>query len=341
MKYPHERHASAEISRLVLQRMAAHAAAFTPPNFAVWYEYLSGVNPELTRALDKLLETHPKLDDAQIEKLYNDYVSECGGRIHLVLREGLQRLLAEINRITQEAEAETETYGNRLETYQIRLQGDLSADELSHLVQGLTEDTRRMHASVQHLSTDLKSSHAEIEHLRREVEIMKSVAMNDALTGVLNRRGFEEGVEEHFAAPVPPLHKGYCLLMLDVDHFKKINDGYGHLFGDKVLTAIAATLKSKVQGQDLVGRLGGEEFAILLMNTNLDGAFVVAEHIRKAVEQGKIRRLDINQEIGGITLSIGVTARKGQEDLYDLLARADKALYRAKEQGRNRIEILA
>jgi diguanylate cyclase len=172
------------------------------------------------------------------------------------------------------------------------------------------------------------------------MEILKGAAMTDPLTGTLNRRGFEAQIEAIFDNPELANIKGHCLLMLDVDHFKHINDNYGHLLGDRVLAAIAHTLRIKVQGQDIVGRLGGEEFAILLPNTNLDGAFAVAEHIRQAIERGKIRRLDSNESIEGITISIGISKRKNNEKLNDLIARADKALYTSKKEGRNRITIL-
>ncbi|GAB5605791.1 GGDEF domain-containing protein [Sideroxyarcus sp. TK5] len=340
MKYPHERSASAEVSRIALQKMAAHQAAFTPPNFAVWYEYVSGINPELSSALEKLLKKHTKLQDEHIEQLYADHVSECGSKIHLTLREDLKQLLERLNRLTSEADEKTSEYGDHLQDYGSRLQGELSVAELDLLVKDITQDTERMHTSVQKIHVQLEASHQEVERLNRELEALKGAAMTDPLTGVLNRRGFESCADTLFAEPDAASHKGFCLLMLDVDHFKNINDNYGHLLGDKVLTAIATTLKSKVQGQDLVGRLGGEEFAILLPNTNLDGAFVVAEHIRQAVQRGKIRRLDSNQNIDGITISIGISPRKDKEDLNEMIARADKALYRSKKEGRNRITIL-
>lgn len=162
--------------------------------------------------------------------------------------------------------------------------------------------------------------------------------MTDPLTGILNRRGFEIRASQTFADQTT-LDKGLCLLMLDIDHFKKINDTYGHLFGDKVIRAIAETLKSKVRGDDSVARLGGEEFAVMLPETDISGARTVAEHIRQSIEGGKIRRLDTKEQIGGITISIGVAAYTNGVSVVDLLDQADKALYVSKNTGRNKTSV--
>ncbi|MBU3903653.1 MAG: GGDEF domain-containing protein [Gammaproteobacteria bacterium] len=340
MKYTQERNASAEISRLALQKMAVQLAALNPMSFAVWYEHVSGINPELSGKIEDLLREHSKLDDGQIEQLYMDYVSECGSKIQLTLREDLKLLLGKLNQLTAEADKQTSDYGNTLHDFGEKLKHDVSVSELDLLVKDISRDTDKMHASMQQMHEELEASHHEVERLNKEMEILKGAAMTDPLTGVLNRRGFESNAEALFTNPEASSPKGHCLLMLDVDHFKRINDTYGHLLGDKVLAAIANTLRIKVQGQDIVGRWGGEEFAILLPNTNLDGAFAVAEHIRQAIERGKIRRLDSNANIEGITISIGISFRKKEEHLQDLIERADKALYTSKKEGRNRITIL-
>ncbi|MFH2134316.1 MAG: GGDEF domain-containing protein [Pseudomonadota bacterium] len=340
MKYPHERNASAEIARIALQRLAPHKASLNPMSFAVWYEHVSGINQALSSAIENLLRDHPKLNDEQIEQLYSEHVSECGSKIQITLREDLKQLLGKLNLLTTEADKQTTQYGNTLHDFGERLKDDVSVSELDLLVKDISKDTDRMHESMQQMHDELEASHQEVERLNKEMEILKGAAMTDPLTGVFNRRGFEAQSESVFTDPDFANSKGYCLLMLDVDHFKHINDSYGHLLGDRVLAAIAHTLRIKIQGQDIVGRLGGEEFAILLPNTNLDGAFAVAEHIRQAIERGKIRRLDSNESIEGITISIGISKRQKNEKLQDLIARADKALYTSKKEGRNRITVL-
>jgi diguanylate cyclase len=108
------------------------------------------------------------------------------------------------------------------------------------------------------------------------------------------------------------------------------------LFGDKIIRAIAETLKSKVRGQDSVARMGGEEFAVLLTETDMSGARVVGESIRQSIERGKVRRLDNQDQISGITISVGVSCYKQGKKIDEMLDQADKALYVSKQQGRNR-----
>ena len=130
---------------------------------------------------------------------------------------------------------------------------------------------------------------------------------------------------------------GLCLLMVDIDNFKNINDTYDHLFGDKVIRTLANTLKSKLKGQDAVARLGGEEFAVLLPETSPQGAHAVAEQIRISIERGKIRHPNSRDHLGGITVSIGIAAYRRGDTLDEWIDHADKALYFSKQTGRNKV----
>jgi diguanylate cyclase len=338
MKYSRERAASAEILRLVLQKMASQPAAFTPPTYAVWYEFATGINPALNEAMNKLLDSNTPLDDDTVEKLYAQYVSECSTDVQQVLRDDIKKLLSKVAGFTAETDRQATSFGSSLQSYGDALKGNLDASELGSLISGMAGDTDKMRGSMQQMQAQLEASKQEVEKLNQQLESARGEALTDPLTGVLNRRGFETRTQPIFSEEGSS-EKGLCLLMLDIDHFKKINDTYGHLFGDKVISAVAGTIKSKVKGQDAIARLGGEEFAVLLPETNLTGAFVVAEQIRQSIQNGKIRRQDANGQIGGITISIGVAAHAKGSNLTELLDRADKALYTSKQGGRNRTTV--
>lgn len=338
MKYSQDQNASGEILRLIIQKMAGHPAAFTPLNYAVWYEFVTGINLALSEAMAELLDGGGKLDDEAIEKLYIKHVSECNSAIDRVLRQDIQQLFGNLTGITEETDKQIHQFGNNLQTYGVKLAQTLDVPKLAALTNDMVGDTGKMQDSMQSLKSELASSKQQVEKLHQDLQAARGEALIDPLTGIPNRRGFEAKAKQILVELAAP-SKGACMLMLDIDHFKKVNDTYGHLFGDKVICGIAKTLKSKVRGQDSVARLGGEEFGILLAETDMSGALVVAEQIRQAIEKSKIQRANTHEPIGGITISIGVAAYAKGDNLEDLLDRADKALYASKGQGRNRTTV--
>ena len=192
--------------------------------------------------------------------------------------------------------------------------------ELGNLVaqaqQKAEEDRHRLEALVQERTREL-------DHL----------AMSDMLTGTYNRRRLVELGEQEIAR-AGRYDQPLCLAMLDLDHFKNINDTHGHAVGDAALRHAAEAIKGRVRAYDHVGRYGGEEFVILAPNTNLDGARRLAEAVCEAVAKTPFRA---NGRVVALTVSIGVAQWREDESLDDILRRADAALYRAKETGRNRV----
>jgi diguanylate cyclase (GGDEF)-like protein len=164
----------------------------------------------------------------------------------------------------------------------------------------------------------------------------RTAAMVDPLTGIANRRAFL-----HDAALLAKRHSGNprptAVLLIDLDHFKSINDRFGHALGDHVLEIFTGSARQSIRSSDLIGRLGGEEFAAVLYDTSRDKAVAVAERIRESFAQA-------SQEVDGrpvcATVSVGLVHCQGAVlDVPELLAQADQALYFAKERGRNRVEI--
>ena len=171
-------------------------------------------------------------------------------------------------------------------------------------------------------------------------EILKHATL-DALTGFNNRRQLEERKQEVSSAKRQK--RNLCAIMTDIDFFKSVNDSYGHAAGDLVLKTVSQVIKQQLRDYDIAGRYGGEEFSIILPYTKLPEARMVAERLRKAVENTKIDISKVNSDVSdkdiSVTISLGITEYGDGDDEKTILQKADKALYKAKESGRNRAEI--
>jgi diguanylate cyclase (GGDEF)-like protein len=174
------------------------------------------------------------------------------------------------------------------------------------------------------------------QKLRISKEIIREMAIRDELTGLYNRRHVME-LLDHEKNRSSRGGGIFCLAILDIDHFKNVNDTYGHLAGDAVLQAVATTMKTTMRNTEYCARYGGEEFLIVLTQTGINGALIGAERVRTNIE--KIPFPDIGSDFK-ITVSIGLSEYKMREDVDDIIARADEALYRAKNGGRNRVEFV-
>jgi diguanylate cyclase (GGDEF)-like protein len=163
---------------------------------------------------------------------------------------------------------------------------------------------------------------------------LESIATIDGLTGILNRRGLEDAANK-MQGVCKRINLSMAVLLIDIDHFKKVNDQFGHLSGDDVLKHLAATISNILRTGDVAGRYGGEEFCVFLPNTNENDASVLAERIRAGIEAAPFKDYDL---IINITVSIGVadSVRAGYE-FKGLVAAADGAMYAAKNSGRNRV----
>lgn len=193
---------------------------------------------------------------------------------------------------------------------------------------------RDAHGRVSHFATigrDLTAT----RQLQEELRLM---ANTDPLTGLLNRRRFLEQAETEFLRSQRHGHE-LAAVLLDIDHFKTINDTHGHFVGDQALIAMSCATDNLLRGTDILGRWGGEEFVILMPETPLSGAAILAERLRKLLAQ-----LAVDTAAGTLrfTVSAGVAARSRLDaGITDILQRADTALYAAKQHGRNRIQVLA
>lgn len=176
-----------------------------------------------------------------------------------------------------------------------------------------------------------------LQQAMADKEKLEKLATFDSLTGLYNRRAILGKLRELINL-ANRYKEDFSLSMLDIDHFKMVNDRYGHLTGDEVLEEIATLIRRNIRDTDIVGRYGGEEFIIILPKTTLSSSWVVAERLRSIIEKAEMK--DSAGNVFAITVSQGLAGWERDEDAASLISRADEALYKAKEKGRNRVQIL-
>lgn len=335
-RYSDSMEQSAEFLRLTVPYLSKSATSMDPISYALWYEYVSGRNAEVRAALDQLTKDGKRLTPEATLALYRHHVDPCNERAVLEARADLDRISEQMSRSAEESARQAKALDVSLEESARKLKGGLDTDGLKTIVAGLSGDIQGMRSVALELGRQLDDGRRDMERLREELVRARHEALTDTLTGVLNRKGFERAMAELMESYVTD-NGPLSLLVVDIDYFKKVNDTYGHLLGDKVLRTIAQTMKQRLKGRDTVARYGGEEFVVVLPDTPAERAAMVAEQLRSAVENGKIRRSEGGEPIGAVTISIGVTAYVPGESVSEFIHRADEAMYRSKREGRNRV----
>jgi diguanylate cyclase len=178
-------------------------------------------------------------------------------------------------------------------------------------------------------------SKRELQSLQQALTMVAVEASRDPVTGLANRRCFDRTMEA-IAERAKIDRLPFSLLMIDIDHFKRFNDRLGHLIGDSILKLVGSVLNQSAREDDLVARFGGEEFAMVLSGADLDNAVMVAERVRIKIMGREMKRRSTGENLGTITVSIGVATHRANEDPRNLIKRADACLYEAKATGRNK-----
>ncbi len=317
--------------------MAERQIAASPNHYLIWYSHCSGCYPELSARLRMIEQQREPFTEARLAELHERFFG-TGRQVRLLdatcqrIESTMSNLLAMVGGMSHEAT----TYGNRLASLSSELDDVQPAPDLQGLVAEIVAATRDMLTHARRVEADMAQSSQQIEGLRTDLARAQHEANTDSMTGIANRKYFdyELGIAAEAArSKREPL----SLLLADIDHFKLFNDTHGHQIGDQVLRLVAQVLTQSVKGRDLAARYGGEEFAVILPQTDLEGARLLAEQVRKTIAGNRIRLKSNGQQLGNITLSIGCAELDLREPLSELIWRADEALYQAKRQGRNQV----
>lgn len=309
----------------------------TPRNYEIWYTYATGYSPSLNQSINETLARNGTLTEADLERVYATYISPT--RLTDKIDSVGSRVVDEINQVMAMIDAavgSASNYSESLNSVSDRLGSAKDREGLRAIVESLVQTANDMKRDNNELEERLNASKEEINQLQENLKLVRTESLTDPLTGLANRKHFDD----RLAKAVADAHERsepLSLIMTDIDHFKSFNDTWGHLTGDQVLRLVAMSVKQNVKGQDIAARYGGEEFAIILPNTVLRSALTVADHIRRAVMAKELMKRSTGQNLGRVTISLGVaTVRKGDTP-QSLIARADACLYAAKRNGRNRV----
>ena len=322
--------------RLTLELIGKHGLPTDPLNYCIWYEYVSGNNEELKAAIDDHLEKEGTFSTETNQQLYNRHIASDQEMLTTLVRKELNKVFAEIIGTMDTADQFYSQSANNMEAINEAIVPNLSQDQLKTIVKQIKHEITSLEGSSSSFREQLQQANSEIDQLKSKMAIYRTESLKDPLTQIDNRRGFDKALAEHITHSQAD-GTSLCLIIADIDFFKKVNDTYGHLVGDNVIRMVAATLKNSIKGKDLAARIGGEEFAILLPDTPVDGAMKLANDIRLAFEGLDLKKKSTGESLGKITLSFGVATYREGEAVEDFINRADEALYQSKETGRNKL----
>jgi diguanylate cyclase len=338
MRYQDSAGESAELLRLILPRIAKHGGSYVPSTYALWYEYLAGVNPKLVAALDERLKNEPPLTQSEIEQFYAKFIDTREAATLEAYQAGLSELMRRLGEIASSSGSGTAEYARTLAQCQQDLSTISDPAGVQRIISSLVTSTNAVRESTQTLQKEVAATRDEMQQLRGQMGALQNLAQTDPLTRLRNRRGFEQAVSE-FAQGRDVDLAGCSVLIADIDHFKRVNDSYGHLVGDQVIRALAQVLQNCVKGRDIAARWGGEEFIVLLPETLGEGAVMLAEQLRTEFGKTRIKRGGKQVLNDAVTISIGVAEIGGGEPLEQAVGRADSAMYQAKNGGRNCVRV--
>ncbi len=309
----------------------------TPEIYELWYVYHAELNPDVVHDINALRAKSPHISLDACQSIYAKYLSQ--DKTDAAIKragEQIQETIREVNQAVTDVQTRTQSYSKNLGSVVQKVQSTDDPHMIRSVLATLVKDTTAMLETSGRLHEELDKSARVIHELQRDLEIVKREAMTDGLTGLSNRKAFDQQMKRAIADARSTGH-AFTLLMIDIDHFKSFNDNYGHQIGDQVLRLVGRTLVDGIKGRDFAARYGGEEFSIILPESNILAGMAVGNALRKAIAMKEIMNRSTGEKLGRVTMSVGVAEFVASESADELIERADSALYTAKHNGRNQV----
>ncbi|BCL76419.1 hypothetical protein JHS3_21550 [Jeongeupia sp. HS-3] len=311
-----------EVARIALKRLSERGLPPTPDNYAQFYNAIVTIKSPDAKAPEDLQQAWQVL--CQVDEVVGE-ASEAMQQLIDTLGDEQGAMIASLGRLRHVREAHAEQRASVEETH----------TTLTHLLDSVITSTHSIHSTVSASHSDLQTIRESVRHIEQDLAFNRRMLEQDALTGTFNR----QGLDHHLAREVKLAQRQggkLTAVIFDLDDFKQINDVHGHLIGDQVLVHMANLTRVVLRESDLLVRYGGEEFLLLLVDTDVNGASYVIDRLRTVANRTpfvhKGQRVDVS-------FSTGIAQLRADENGRALLLRADEALYRAKTGGKSRTEL--
>jgi len=309
----------------------------TALNFELWLHIVADPTGPLALEIERLLTAGEPITDFVAEGLAHTYLPKA--RLQEEIRDAgdlLTQELASVARAIQVAQKTQAAYGEQLADATQELSASLEPSGLAELVQTLIGATDTVKRQNETLEQRLAESNAEVSRLRDHLIQVRRDATTDALTGLANRKAFDEELERA-CADADATGKLVQLAVLDIDHFKNFNDTWGHQTGDQVIRYVASVIGRVGAPPRFAARYGGEEFAMIFCGESVRAVDTTLHKVLDEIASRRLRRRSSNDDLGTVTISAGFAERAAGETPAALMERADAALYNSKRNGRNRV----
>jgi diguanylate cyclase len=309
----------------------------TPQAYSLWYAYVSGADPLLVARVDELIAGKGELSMYDIETIHWELLGNSTGEsTTYTIGDAIEKEIESVLQIIQQGVSNSDQYQASLTETGNQIPISASGADIAGLVARLVDENKRMVETTQELSQGLNESQKQLETLHQELEEVQNLSLRDPLTGLHNRRSFDKKLDEEIELALKSGEK-LCLAVADIDLFKKVNDTHGHQVGDAVLKMFSSLMVKNIKGRDMAARIGGEEFAIILPNTQIISAYNLLVKIKSEL---KASELDVGngKQLSCVTASFGVARFEAGMTARGLIEKADKYMYEAKNSGRDKVK---
>ncbi len=308
-----------------------------PDIYELFYAYVTGEMPEITRALDKIFTKKLLPNEEDCDEIYKLHISDASQEnAMLTASDTVQDTIGDVKTIIAAIQTASKDFGENMSGMSAQLEEAKSLEDVTELMKTMMSETATIVSKNQELETQLERSSEAMDTMSGELDRVRKESLTDGLTGLPNRKSFDRTLDKAYAQFIED-KKPISLLVLDIDHFKSFNDTYGHQVGDRVLMLLARVLQDHATDEFFPARFGGEEFVAIASNMSVEQAAKAAESIRTGIASKEIINKTTGERLGQITVSIGVAEIKEGERITQLVERADKAMYMGKKGGRNRV----